>query len=67
MFGGHRPCGRGDIKFLICCEILREQVIRGSHVTMGWVTLIISHHPAKVGGHRRCARRDISFLVCQVT
>ena len=29
MFGGHRPCGRGDIKFLICHEIAHDHVIRG--------------------------------------
>ena len=35
MFGGHRPCGRGDIKFSICHMTSRDHVIRGSSDIMG--------------------------------
>ena len=58
IFGGHRPCGKGDIKFLICHKIPYDHVFRMLCVIMGCVPLIISHHPAKFGGHRRCARWD---------
>ena len=110
MFGGHRPCRRGEIKFSIFHVTSRDHVIRGSlwlsfshhkwppcqvwwplalqrrryfvfnmsHDLMwprgqrimwhyGWVSLIISLHPAKFGGHNCCAREEISFFVCHVT
>ena len=66
MFGGDRPCERGDIKFSISRKIPRDHVVRGSCVIMGWVPLIISQHPAMFGGYKRCEREDISFLACQV-
>ena len=62
-FGGHQPCGSGDILYLIFTW-------RQGHRVMwhyGWVSLIISVHPAKFGGHRRCAREEILFFVCDVT
>ena len=33
----------------------------------GWVSLIISLHPAKFGGNRLCAREEIFFFVCHMT
>ena len=65
-FGGHCPCRRGKILFLICHVSWCDHVVRGSCDIMGEF-LSLSLHPANFGGHRRCAREKISFFVYHVT
>ena len=50
MFGGHRPCERGNVMFSICHVTSRDNVIRGHY---GWVSLIINRHSDKFSGHKR--------------
>ena len=64
LFGGHRPCKRGEIKFSICLVTSCDQRIIRHY---GWVSLIINYHSAKLGGSRPCRRGDILFLICHVT
>ena len=48
MFVGHRPWGRGEIKFLFLHVTSYDHMIRGSYE---WVSLITNGHSAKLGGH----------------
>ena len=55
------PCESGDMSliyhvttFLMC------------HMTCQWVSLILSHYPAKFGVHRPCESRNIMLLICHV-
>ena len=61
-FGGHCPCRRGKILFLICHVSWCDHVVRGSCDIMGEF-LSLSLHPANFGGHRRCVREK-NFVFC---
>ena len=64
IFGGNRPCQRGDIKFSIChVNSCNEKVIWHYE----WVSLIISPYSTKFGDHQPWRRGDILFLTCHVT
>ena len=60
-FGGHRPCGWGNMTFLNC------HVTTGlkCHVTLFVRPLHLSHHPAKFGVHRPYGSGDNS--VCNIS
>ena len=64
IFGGNRPCQRGDIKFSIChVNSCNEKVIWHYE----WVSLIISPYSTKFGDHQPWRGGDTLFLTCHVT
>ena len=66
-FGSYRPCGWGDILFLICHLIFLCPHCQRVMWHFVWVPLIINHYPTKFDGRKRCTRKYILFSVCHVT
>ena len=63
-FGVHKPCWSVDTTFFICHVTMTSKC----HVTCGWGSFILSHHPATFGVHRPGdISGDITFFICHVT
>ena len=64
MFGGQRPCGKGDTRSSFCHWTSLDHTIEGH---FRWISIIINHHSEKFVGHWPCRREDILFLICHMT
>ena len=65
MFGGHKHCGRENVKcYSLSHDAAREtdQRVKGLYGLQSKV----SYHPAKSGGHKHSISGDIKSLVCHV-
>ena len=65
MFGGHKHCGRENVKcYSLSNDAAREtdQRVKGLYGLQSKV----SYHPAKSGGHKHSGSGDIKSLVCHV-
>ena len=61
-FGGHGPCGWGNITFSNC-HVTTELKCR----VIFWDPFMLSKHPAKFGVYGSCESGDILFFICHVT